>query len=85
MRKKRGRKGPCVYCGKVRPIHMDHVPPSNLFPTPKPTLITVPSCFACNNTASKDDEYFRLAVAIREDIANRQDIREILPAVYRSL
>ncbi len=85
MRKKRGKSGECVYCGKIRLVTMDHVPPASLFPDPKPPLITVPSCYQCNNSASKDDEYFRLVVALREDVAGRADINGILPAVFRSV
>jgi hypothetical protein len=64
---------------------MDHIPPTLLFPEPKPTLITVPCCSSCNGAAATDDEYFRLAIAIREDVAERTDVRSILPAIYRSL
>lgn len=57
------RVGECVYCGKRGPLSRDHVPPANLFSTPRPSnLITVPCCDACNNAASRDDEYFRLAI-----------------------
>ena len=64
MENRAGRRmGECVYCGKYRPLSRDHIPPANLFSAPRPgDLITVPSCDACNNAASKDDEYFRLAV-----------------------
>src|SRR5947208_269514 len=85
MRKrKRGEVGECVYCGKVGPITMDHVPPRLLFPDPKPALITVPSCFKCNSSASKDDEYFRLVVCIREDVGCQADMSGILASVIRS-
>lgn len=57
------RVGECVYCGERRRLSRDHVPPANLFSMPRPSnLITVPCCDACNNAASKDDEYFRLAI-----------------------
>ena len=57
------RVGECVYCGERRTLSRDHVPPANLFSTPRPSnLVTVPCCDACNNAASKDDEYFRLAI-----------------------
>jgi hypothetical protein len=42
----------------------DHIPPKNLFPRPRPSgLHTLPCCETCNNRASDDDEYFRLAVS----------------------
>ena len=40
----------------VGPLHMDHVPPENLFERgQKSNLVTVPCCHRCNNTASKED------------------------------
>ena len=83
-KKKRGEVGECVYCGKVGPITMDHVPPRLLFPDPKPALITVPSCLKCNNSASKDDEYFRLVVSLREDVGGQADMSGVLASVIRS-
>jgi len=56
-------EGECVYCGRVGAMTRDHIPPQNLFPSPRPTnLITVPSCQECNKGFDLDDEYFRLAV-----------------------
>jgi hypothetical protein len=47
---------------------MDHVPPENLFERlDKSNIVTVPCCFKCNNTASKDDQYFLIFMALRED------------------
>jgi len=55
--------GECAYCGEIRPLSREHVPPKNLFSKPRPSdLITIPCCDTCNNAASKDDEYFRLAI-----------------------
>lgn len=52
--------GVCIFCGENKPITKEHIPPKNLFGKPRPDLITVPSCFDCNNKSSDDDEYFRL-------------------------
>ena len=53
-----------MYCGHVGAITRDHIPPQNLFPSPRPSdLITVPSCQNCNKGFELDDEYFRLAIA----------------------
>lgn len=53
----------CAYCNAPNAGTMDHVPPENLFPSPKPNdLISVPCCEECRQGWSKDDEYFRLAV-----------------------
>lgn len=51
----------CCYCG-IRPATTkDHIPPKAIFNKPRPDdLITVPSCFECNNEASKYDEKFKV-------------------------
>lgn len=88
-RKKRRQTGECVYCGKIGPITDDHIPPKNLFAAPRPgNLIKVPSCPEChgqNKEVSKDDEYFRLMLTLREDTFNHPDVEKILPTVFRSL
>jgi hypothetical protein len=88
-KKKRPKTGQCVYCGKIRPITEDHVPPKNIFAKPRPNnLVKVPSCHEChseNKQISKDDEYFRLALTLREDTAKHPDVEQILPVVLRSL
>ncbi len=56
--------GRCFLCGVEEGLTREHVPPKGLFPSPRPSdLITVPACEPCNNQFSKDDEYFRLAMA----------------------
>ena len=57
----------CTYCDQPATTR-DHVPPKNLFEPPRPQLITVPSCAACNKGASLDDEYFPTVVALRHDL-----------------
>jgi hypothetical protein len=53
----------CVYCGTEPGGTSDHVPPKLLLRKPyPPNLRTVPSCGACNNGFSADEEYFRLAI-----------------------
>ena len=51
----------CIYC-QINPADtVDHVPPKGLFKEPRPVdLIIVPACSTCNNSFSKDDEYFRI-------------------------
>jgi hypothetical protein len=90
MSRNKSRKfGQCVYCGAVGPIEYDHIPPKNLFVKPRPNnLIKVPSCAQChseNPQVSQDDEYFRLMITLREDIANHPDVEQLLPIVLRSL
>ncbi len=51
----------CYLCGAIDDLTMDHVPPENLFPPPKPSnLITVPCCRPCNKSFDLDDEAFRV-------------------------
>jgi hypothetical protein len=54
----------CYLCGATENLTRDHIPPKGLFPKPRPAnLYTVPCCYACNNGASKEDEYFRVAAS----------------------
>lgn len=56
----------CAYCGSPSPTTRDHIPPKAVFPAPRPLdLITVPSCHACNQGASKSDELFRTYLSLR--------------------
>ncbi len=80
------RFGECVYCGKTRPVTDDHIPPKNLFAKPRPSdLITVPSCYPCNFSASQDDEYFRLNLVLREDTPEHPAAKQLFRAVIRGL
>jgi hypothetical protein len=76
----------CVYCGKTGKISNDHIPPKNLFPSPRPSnLITVPSCKECNEKASKDDEYLRLVLFMRSDISDHPEVLKNKAKLQRSL
>jgi hypothetical protein len=86
MSKPRKRRGECAYCGKIGPVTDDHVPPKNMFGSPRPNnLVKVPSCKECNQGASKDDEYFRIWTTIREASKGNRDREAVLPATLRSL
>ena len=79
----------CVYCGLEEPDSRyrtrDHVPPKNSFPEPRPSdLITVPSCRSCNETASMDDEFFRLMVAGKLDAHDHPQAQEVFESIIRS-
>jgi hypothetical protein len=75
----------CTYCNSLATT-IDHVPPSLIFPKPRPAnLITVPACYDCNNSASLDDEYFRLVTALEEKSGEHPDSIELLPVIIRSL
>lgn len=57
--KSKGLHSLCYYCGAPS-TSKDHLPPSCIFPDPKPSnRISVPSCDQHNSVQSKDDEYFR--------------------------
>ena len=69
--------GECAFCGIVKPITRDRVPPKNLFPKPRSSkLITVPSCEDCRIGWSDDDEYFRLH-AISSTAAGKTSAQKI--------
>ena len=63
----------CAICGVEKATTVDHIPPKGIFPKPRPAnLITVPSCIRCNNTASKDDEAFRVFLSLHVGIESPQ-------------
>ena len=70
MKRETVKRSPqCVYCGATERLTKDHVPPKNIFPTPRPAdLITVPACDPCNKSYEKDDEYFRFAITAPVDL-----------------
>ena len=77
--------GKCIYCGQVRELDRDHVPPENLFPKPRPSnLVTVPSCRVCNKRFSSDDEYFRTALSLTLDPAQDPRLQQIVDKALRS-
>ena len=75
----------CVYCGSLKNLTRDHVPPKCLFATPPQNAITVPSCRRCNVNASRDDEYFRLILANRRDVKDHPEASEARQKSARSL
>lgn len=76
----------CAYCAASDRLTKDHIPPEKLFPSPRPgNLITVPACGDCHSDTSRDDEYFRLKVCLREDAGNHPKARENWAAIFRSL
>jgi len=54
----------CALCGVNQASTRDHVPPKAIFPKPRPTLITVPACFECNNSASDLDDLFKVYLSM---------------------
>ena len=76
----------CVFCNVEPATTKDHIPPSSLFKTPRPTtLITVPACPACNGIASQDDEYFRDIMSTLEEAYGHPAAEAVKGNVIRSL
>lgn len=77
----------CVFCGVQSKTTRDHIPPQNLFPKPRPNsinLLTVPSCFLCNNNSSNDDEYFLyfILMGLDENEGNKEFIKSTVKKLY---
>ena len=76
----------CAYCGDSKQLTDDHIPPKNLFPKPRPNnLITVSACKKCHSNTSKDDEYFRIKLCLRDDAGNHPSARKNWDPLFRSL
>ncbi len=55
----------CAICGLRKAETKDHVVPRGIFATPRPDdMISVPSCFRCNNKASKVYEGFLVYLSL---------------------
>jgi hypothetical protein len=62
---KKQKFGKCAACGIETELTREHVPPQNLFLSPRPTnTITTWTCAKCNKETELDDEYFRLFVTV---------------------
>lgn len=82
---KKTKRKHCVYCAATGQLTRDHIPPRGLFATPpRGGFLTVPACRRCNETASKDDEYFRTTLAMREDVFDDPAIQGLMPTIARS-
>lgn len=83
-RRKRPEEGQCVYCGKIKELTRDHVPPASFFDDPPPSnLTTIPSCYQCNNGFGVIDDYVRLMLVLDEKAAGNQDRKGVLPRALR--
>src|SRR5713101_6317270 len=52
----------CFLCESLADTR-DHIPPRGFFPVVPDNIVTVPACLQCNQSYSKDEEYFRTVVA----------------------
>ncbi len=74
----------CVLCGDKDATTSDHIPPRGLFlPDVRQDLISVPSCAACNNGASEDDEYFRNIVSTLAGAGSHPEARRLFEGKIR--
>jgi hypothetical protein len=86
MGSKKKRNRACVYCGKVGRVTDEHVPPECLFAEDdRKDLVKVPACADCNVGFSNDDEYFKVALALRDDVYEHPDVKAIIPSILRAL
>lgn len=81
----------CVYCGKEISKKLgnetkDHVPPQCFYETPyPPNLITIPSCFDCNNNEySILDETIKVFFLMRDDVNATQNFKGLVDSVIRA-
>jgi len=76
----------CIYCNTSIADTVDHIPPKLLLSQPYPdNLLTVPSCFKCNSSFQKHDEYTRVIASVDIRNANHQTVKVNMPAIMRSL
>jgi len=78
----------CFICGKNGSDTLDHIPPKGLFLDKySKNLLTLPAHYKCNNSFSKDDEYFRdnvvLASCSSSKHANELFDTKIIRAFHR--
>ena len=76
----------CVYCRVSAATTHDHVPPQCVFEKRnRDNPVKVPSCRSCNNGCSDDDEYFRQALYLHEEVSSLPQAKEPLEATLRAL
>lgn len=70
----------CFHCGG-RPDTNDHSPPKVLLDKPYPAeMITVPSCYECNNSASLDEAYLACVIecAVTGNVSAKSVSRKVI-------
>lgn len=84
--RKNSKLGECVYCGREALLTDDHIPPRTLYPESIwSRLLKIPSCFKCNNGASKDDEYLRTIIGLSAKGERDEILKPISDAAARAL
>lgn len=74
--------GPCAYCGQPGTTQ-DHVPPRGMFAKGTPEPPWVPSCEACNQGASQNDQFMQRLAMVRNAEHSRDGI-EVGEKIVRS-
>jgi len=65
---------------------VDHIPPKALFPEPRPSnMLTVPCCKNCNESFSKDDEYFRTILVSHASVSTDPNVQAVNKKLLRSM
>ncbi len=76
----------CIYCLRGENMTVDHIPPKALFPEPRPSnMLTVPCCKKCNESFSKDDEYFRTTLVSHASIWSDPNVQAVNEKLLRSM
>ena len=76
----------CIYCGSGEDMTVDHIPPKALFPEPRPSnMLTVPCCKKCNESFSKDDEYFRTILVSHASVSSDPNVQAVNEKLLRSM
>ena len=80
------REKSCIYCGSNEDMTVDHIPPKALFPEPRPSnMLTVPCCKKCNESFSKDDEYFRTILVSCASVSSDPNAQAVNEKLLRSM
>ena len=83
---RRTRTGQCVYCAARGVVTSDHVPPKAFFPPKRRVnLLTVNACPTCHDGFKLDDEYFRVAISIRDDLPHGPDAQFLRDQTKKTL
>lgn len=86
-RRQRSGCGWCGYCGRFDTVTIDEVPPRCLFASAVPRdIIEVPACDRCHDRqTSRDDEHFKLKLAIHVGAEHNPTARALWPSLIRSV
>ena len=77
-KRKKYKKGICVFCKIDGDVTDDHIPPKYLFKGyPDNELIKVPACEKCNGGSKLDDEYFVAFLIAQEDVASNTQAQKL--------